>query len=106
MSDATPSQLLQQSRLAKDQGARFLSAGLGVGAIGALGALAGAVCPVCVVATPALLGAGLVRAAWGKHLERKARAHPRQRFHQPGAQLSTSHSNSATTSTEPPPMAT
>ena len=31
------------------------------GAIGVLGALAGAVCPVCVVATPALVGAGLAR---------------------------------------------
>ncbi|MDX2011051.1 MAG: hypothetical protein SFW67_12700 [Myxococcaceae bacterium] len=85
----TPTRLLQQSRLAKDQGTQFLTAGLGVGAIGALGALAGAVCPLCVVATPALLGAGLVRAAWGKHLERKARAQPSAADTEPSPPLST-----------------
>jgi hypothetical protein len=94
----TPTRLLQRSRLAKDQGTQFLTAGLGVGAIGALGVLAGAVCPLCVVATPALLGAGLVRAAWGKHLERQAKA--------ADAQDTSSQSTNASTSTEPPPMAT
>jgi hypothetical protein len=91
MDDApkTPTQLLQQSRLVKDQGTQFLTAGLGVGAIGALGALAGAVCPLCVVATPALLGAGLVRAAWGHHLERKARAQPAGEHVEPSPPLST-----------------
>lgn len=40
----------------------LLAAGLGIGAFGVLGALVGsAVCPVCVVATPALLGAGLYK---------------------------------------------
>lgn len=75
MSDDTtsPAELLRKSRLAKEQGLHWLATGAGVGAIGALGALAGAVCPLCVVATPALLGAGLVRTVWGKHLERRAR---------------------------------
>lgn len=40
----------------------LLGAGVGIGAIGALGALVGgAVCPVCIVATPALIGAGVVQ---------------------------------------------
>jgi hypothetical protein len=40
----------------------YLTMGLGIGAIGALSAIvAASVCPVCVVATPALLGIGLVK---------------------------------------------
>lgn len=40
----------------------LIAGGLGVGAIGVAGAvLLGATCPVCVVATPALLGAGLYK---------------------------------------------
>ncbi|MCA9597171.1 MAG: hypothetical protein KC776_27850 [Myxococcales bacterium] len=40
----------------------FLAMGLSVGAVGAAGAvLLGATCPLCVVATPALIGVGLVR---------------------------------------------
>lgn len=43
-------------------GNSLLAAGAGVGAVGALGALVvGAVCPLCIVATPALVGAGLVQ---------------------------------------------
>ncbi len=48
----------------KDRGSgnELLASGLGVGAVGALGALVtGAVCPLCIVATPALLGVGLVQ---------------------------------------------
>lgn len=70
--DRTPAELLRDGRLANDQGREWLKAGLGVGVVGLLGAVAGAVCPLCVVATPALLSAGLVRAAWGRHLEKKA----------------------------------
>lgn len=70
--ERTPIELLSDGRLAKSQGREWLTAGLGVGAIGLLGAAAGAVCPLCVVATPALLGAGLVRSIWGRHLEKKA----------------------------------
>lgn len=70
----SPAELLQDSRLARDQSTQWLAAGLGVGAIGALGAVAGAVCPLCVVATPALLGAGVVRRVWAKHLEKRANA--------------------------------
>jgi hypothetical protein len=94
----TPAELLTKSRLAKDQGWQWLTAGAGVGAIGALGALAGAVCPLCVVATPALLGAGLARTAWARSLERRAQAQ--------AAQDTSSQMIKATTSTEPPPMAT
>ena len=40
----------------------ILGAGLGVGALGAAGALiAGAVCPICIVATPVLVGGGLLK---------------------------------------------
>lgn len=67
-------ELLRRSRTARQQSKDWLTAGLGVGAIGVLGAVAGAVCPVCVVATPALLGAGVLRAAWARHLERKLEA--------------------------------
>lgn len=46
----------------KDDGNELLATGLGVGAIGVAGAvLLGATCPICVVATPALLGAGLYK---------------------------------------------
>jgi hypothetical protein len=40
----------------------LILSGMGVGAIGVAGAvLLGATCPLCVVATPALIGAGLVK---------------------------------------------
>ncbi len=68
----TPLEVMNDSRSARQQGKEWLTAGLGVGAIGVLGALAGAVCPVCVVATPALVGAGLARLGWAKHLQKRA----------------------------------
>lgn len=41
---------------------QLLVAGLGIGTLGVVGAVVGAaVCPICVVATPALLGAGLYK---------------------------------------------
>ena len=70
----TPLEVMNDSRSARQQGKEWLTAGLGVGAIGVLGALAGAVCPVCVVATPALVGAGLARLGWAKHLQHRAQA--------------------------------
>lgn len=52
----------------------LLGAGLGIGAIGALGGLvAGAVCPVCIVATPALLGAGVVQRVRASRCSARAR---------------------------------
>ena len=52
----------------------LIASGLGVGAVGALGALVvGAACPLCIVATPALVGAGLVQ-KWRER--RKAAALP------------------------------
>jgi hypothetical protein len=60
----------------REDGNALLGAGLGVAAIGALGGLvAGAVCPVCIVATPALIGAGVVqrvRAARRSALRKRA----------------------------------
>lgn len=54
-------------------GNELLASGLGVGALGVLGAVvAGAVCPLCVVATPALVGVGLVQ----KWRERQPAAEP------------------------------
>ncbi|HSP18719.1 MAG TPA: hypothetical protein VLQ79_04345 [Myxococcaceae bacterium] len=46
----------------RKEGNQLLGLGAGVGAWGAASALLlGAVCPVCVVATPALVGLGLLR---------------------------------------------
>ena len=43
----------------------FLVAGTALGAVGTVGALAtGAVCPICIVATPLLLGIGLLQKFW------------------------------------------
>jgi hypothetical protein len=40
----------------------LLLAGAGIGTLGAISAVVGAaVCPICVVATPALIGAGLYK---------------------------------------------
>lgn len=44
----------------RSDGNDLILGGVGVGAIGVAGAvLLGATCPLCVVATPALIGAGL-----------------------------------------------
>ena len=54
----------------------LIASGLGVGAVGALGALVvGAACPLCIVATPALLGAGLVQ-KWRERRKAAAEALP------------------------------
>jgi len=46
----------------RKEGNQLLGLGAGVGAWGAASALLlGSVCPVCVVATPALVGLGLLR---------------------------------------------
>lgn len=52
----------------------LIVAGLGIGAIGAVGAIVGAAaCPICVVATPALLGAGLYK-RWRERTAARAEA--------------------------------
>lgn len=52
-------------------GNELLVGGVSALAIGAIGAVvSGAVCPLCIVATPALLGAGLVK-KWQAHRERQ-----------------------------------
>jgi hypothetical protein len=46
----------------KSSANRLLAAGASAGALGTAGALiTGAVCPLCVIATPVLVGAGLVK---------------------------------------------
>ena len=52
----------------------LIASGLGVGAVGAVGVLVvGAACPLCIVATPALLGAGLVQ-KWRERRKAAAQA--------------------------------
>jgi hypothetical protein len=49
----------------------LIGAGVGIGAFGAATAAAfGAVCPVCVVATPLLIGAGVVKRVRAKRRQR------------------------------------
>jgi hypothetical protein len=56
-SDKTPS--VEELRTESNS---YLGAGVGLGVFGvASGALLGAVCPLCIVATPALLGAGVYK---------------------------------------------
>jgi len=51
-----------RARTLREDSNSLLGAGLGLGAFGAAGGLLlGAVCPVCIVATPALIGAGVVQ---------------------------------------------
>lgn len=57
-------------------GKSLLATGLAVGAIGAAGALLGAVCPLCVIATPTLLGLGVVQTLRGRWLAARAAAVP------------------------------
>lgn len=62
-----------------DPGTQLIWGGLGVGAIGVAGAvLLGATCPVCVVATPALLGAGLYQ-KWKRRRSRLDDPEPPER---------------------------
>jgi len=51
----------------------YLGAGVGLGMFGlASGALLGAVCPLCIVATPALLGAGVYKRICAKRAARQS----------------------------------
>ncbi len=63
-----------QERLAseeREQGNAYLGYGLGIGALGVVASVVGlAVCPVCVVATPALLGAGVYKRLRARRLGR------------------------------------
>ncbi len=63
---------LEQRQRVSDSGTTFLTTGLSVGAMGMIGAALGAVCPVCVVATPLLLGAGVVQKLRAVVLGRRA----------------------------------
>ena len=63
----------QGAAQARKDGNAFLASGLGIGAFGvASGVLLGAVCPVCVVATPALIGAGVYKRVRAWRLEKQA----------------------------------
>jgi len=56
-----PAARLSVEQLRSDSNS-YLGAGVGLGVFGlASGALLGAVCPLCIVATPALLGAGVYK---------------------------------------------
>ncbi len=52
---------ITESQRQRVEGNSLIGGGLSIGAIGLIGAAAGAVCPVCVVATPALLVAGVYK---------------------------------------------
>ncbi len=67
------SQQWRASQQASQLGSTFLAAGVSVGVIGVAGAALGAVCPLCVVATPALLGLGVVQKLRAHLLERATR---------------------------------
>ena len=65
-----------EANQARKDGNAFLASGVGIGAFGVVsGALLGAVCPVCVVATPALIGAGVYKRlrAWRMEQQETAR---------------------------------
>lgn len=72
-SKLSPAELLRNAGRANATGSDLLTIGLSVGALGVAGAALGAVCPACVVATPALLGFGLVQKLRGFFLARRAR---------------------------------
>jgi hypothetical protein len=69
----TEAEALRSARAATQHGNHLLAMGASVGAIGLAGAALGAVCPLCVVATPALLGVGVVQRLRGLVLARRAR---------------------------------
>jgi hypothetical protein len=69
----SPAEILRNAGRANAAGKDLLTIGLSVGAVGLAGAALGAVCPLCVVATPALLGFGLVQRLRGFILTRRAR---------------------------------
>ena len=70
----SPAEILRNAGRANAMGSDLLKVGLSVGALGVAGAALGAVCPACVVATPALLGFGLLQKLRGVFLRRRARA--------------------------------
>lgn len=50
----------------------LLAAGGTAGAMGVAGAaLTGALCPLCIVATPVLLGAGMVKKLWERRASKR-----------------------------------
>lgn len=73
MSESNLTELVRNARRANATGTDLLTIGASVGAIGLAGAALGAVCPACVVATPALLGFGLLQKLRAFFLSRRAR---------------------------------
>lgn len=69
-------ELVRNAQRANAAGTDLLTIGASVGAIGLAGAALGAVCPACVVATPALLGFGLVQKLRAFFLSKKAKNLP------------------------------
>jgi hypothetical protein len=68
----SPAELVRNAQRANGSGTDLLKMGLSVGALGVAGAALGAVCPICVVATPALVGAGLLQKLRARWLKRSA----------------------------------
>lgn len=69
-------ELIRNARRASASGTDLLTIGASVGALGLAGAALGAVCPACVVATPALLGFGLLQKLRGFFLAKRAKNPP------------------------------
>lgn len=74
--DRSPAEILHAARRARAEGTQYLTMGASIGAMGLAGAALGAVCPLCVVATPALLGFGLLQKVRSHLLAKKAEAVP------------------------------
>ena len=69
-------ELVRNAQRANAAGTDLLTIGASVGAIGLAGVALGAVCPACVVATPALLGFGLLQKLRAFFLSNKAKNLP------------------------------
>lgn len=72
-SKRSPAEILRNAGRADAAGTDLLAIGLSVGALGVAGAALGAVCPACVVATPALLGFGLLQKFRAYFLSKRAK---------------------------------
>ena len=76
MKKHSPAELVRNAQRANAAGTDLLTIGASVGAIGLAGVALGAVCPACVVATPALLGFGLLQKLRAFFLSKRAKNPP------------------------------
>lgn len=68
--------LATDAQSASSSGTQLLGMGVSIGLISLAGAAMGALCPLCVVATPALLGAGVLQKARAFVFSRRAPQQP------------------------------